>query len=290
MAWVPIQFWPRLIRLLNTVSGAIPALVIDTRPVWEPPIQINGFTEFALPYVAAPLQTLRRLPQSSLLNDWSALRSAKLDQVAGLAIVATSPASVEALQGMPGLSEEIATSLVRRESPLFAVGAASARYLAVWASSHGLAADVHAPANDSGVQAFVKLLGKTSPPYPCFVLLESTSNQPDLALSLRENGLQAERLGLYERLDCPLASHLTKVSLPQAGHVYVLVSSSSLVGRASSELRQAGLDPHEVRWLCHHDKILRLLEAAGFPHRYCIDNLDPGTILAKVIELSRMND
>jgi uroporphyrinogen-III synthase len=272
------------------MSGASHALVIDTRPVWEPPIQTNGFTEFALPYVAAPLQTLRRLPQSLLLNQWSALRSAKRDQGIGLALVATSPASVEALQGMPELSQEIAASLIHEPMPLFAVGLVSARCLAAWASNHGLAAAVHAPTHDSGVQAFVRLLGADSRPYSCFVLLESSSNQPDLALSLSEKGFRAERLGLYERTDCPLASHLTKVKTPRTSHVYVLISSSSLVDRAASGLRQAGLDPQEVRWLCHHNKILDLLEAAGFPHRYRLDNLDPRTILAKVIELSRMND
>jgi uroporphyrinogen-III synthase len=272
------------------MSGATHALVIDTRPVWEPPIQTNGFSEFALPYVAAPLQSLRRLPQSPLLNQWAALHLAKSEHGAGLAIVATSPASVEALQGMPGLSKEMAASLVHEPMPLFAVGAASARCLAAWASNHGLAAAVNAPERDSGVQAFIKFLGEISGPYPRFVLLESSSNRPDLALSLREKGFRAERLGLYERMDCPLASHLMKVDIPRASRVYALVSSSSLVGLAASELRQVGLDPLEVRWLCHHNKILRLLEAAGFPHRYRIDNLDPVTILAKVIELSRMND
>ena len=272
------------------MSGATHALVIDTRPVWEPSIQTNGFTEFASSYVVAPLQTLHRLPQSPLLNQWAAMHSAKRDQGTGLALVATSPASVEALQGMPELSQEMAASLIHEPMPLFAVGAASARCLAAWAGNHGLAATVHAPTHDSGVQAFIKLLGGTARPNPCFVLLESSSNQPDLALSLREKGFQAERLGLYERMDCSLASHLTKVPIPQASHVYVLISSSSVVGRAASELRRAGLDPEGVRWLCHHDKILRLLEEAGFPHRHCIDNLDPGTILDKVIELSRMND
>lgn len=272
------------------MSGATHALVIDTRPAWEPPVQTNGFAEFALPYVAAPLQTLRRLPQPPLLKQWSALHSAKSEHGTGLALVATSPASVEALQGMPELSQEMAASLIHEPMPLFAVGAASARCLAGWAGNHGLAATVHAPTHDSGVQAFIKLLAGATRPYPCFVLLESSSNQPDLALSLREKGFQAERLGLYERMDCSLASHLTKVPIPQASHVYVLISSSSVVGRAASELRQAGLDPKGVRCLCHHDKILRLLEEAGFPHRHCIDNLDPGTILDKVIELSRMND
>ena len=85
------------------MNGAKPALVIDTRPVWES--GTSGLQAPNLSYVAAPLQSLRRLPQDQLLKQWFDLRSAEAKDGAAVALVATSPASVEALQGMPALCE-----------------------------------------------------------------------------------------------------------------------------------------------------------------------------------------
>ncbi|MGA0808546.1 MAG: hypothetical protein ACO3PI_05810, partial [Burkholderiaceae bacterium] len=77
------------------MSGASPALIIDTRPVWES--DSTGCEEHPnVSYLAAPLQRLRRLPQDPLLKQWSDLKSSDREGKSLVALVATSPASVEA--------------------------------------------------------------------------------------------------------------------------------------------------------------------------------------------------
>ncbi len=271
------------------MNGANSALVIDTRPVWES--NTSGLQAPNLSYVAAPLQALRRLPQDQLLKEWFDLRSAEANGGTTVALVATSPASVEALQGMPALWGELAKGLSQKPA-LFAVGSGSADSLAAWAESCGLDPLVISPPKGSGVEAFLQIFqANTGVPAQhanrLFVLLESTSNQPDLALGLRVRGLRTARFGLYERIDLPLELSL---GTTESSLVCVVVSSSALVGPAIAGLQENGFNPKELLWLCHHLKIAQALEKASVYRIHQLADLNPQTIITKVIELSRMND
>ena len=277
------------------MSGASPALIIDTRPVWES--DSTGWGEHPnVSYLAAPLQRLRRLPQDPLLKQWSDLKSSEIksserDGKPSIALVATSPASVEALQGMPAFCEELSKGFVQKPT-LFAVGPGSASSLAGWASFYGLGPNVTAPPQGSGVEAFLQLLqadaNRTAhEANTLFVLLESTTNQPDLAQGLCNKGLRVARLGVYERIDHPLQR--VPVCLATS-LVCVVVSSSALVARAVEGLASQGLAPPKAHWFCHHIKIIESLKKANLPLVHQLTDLAPPRIIAKVIELSRMND
>ncbi len=271
------------------MNGAKPALVIDTRPVWES--GTSGLQAPNLSYVAAPLQSLRRLPQDQLLRQWFDLRVSEAKDGTAMALVATSPASVEALQGMPALCEELVKGLSHKPA-LFAVGPGSASSLAAWAQAYGLDSVVTSPLKGSGVEAFLQIFqANTRAPAQeanqLFVLLESTTNQPDLALGLRASGLQTARFGLYERIDLPLELSLATTECSLA---CLVVSSSALVDPAISGLQKNGFNPKEVFWLCHHSKITQALEKASVHRIHQLADLTPQTIIAKVFELSRMND
>ncbi len=277
------------------MSGASPALIIDTRPVWES--DSTGCAEHPnVSYLAAPLQRLRRLPQDPLLKQWSDLKSFEIksserEGKSLVALVATSPASVEALQGMPAFCEELVKGFSQKPA-LFAVGPGSASSLAAWASLYGLDPLVTAPPQGSGVEAFLQLFHAdtnraTHEANTLYVLLESTTNQPDLAQGLCNNGLRVARLGVYERIDHPLQLVPTPLATCL---VFVVVTSSALVARAVEGLASQGLAPQKAHWFCHHIKIMESLKRANLPLVHQLTDLAPSRIIAKVIELSRMND
>ncbi|MGA1155712.1 MAG: hypothetical protein ACO3TR_07245, partial [Burkholderiaceae bacterium] len=120
-----------------------------------------------------------------------------------------------------------------------------------------------------------------------YVLLESTTNQPDLAQGLCNNGLRVARLGVYERIDHPLQLVPTPLATCL---VFVVVTSSALVARAVEGLASQGLAPQKAHWFCHHIKIMESLKKANLPLVHQLTDLAPSRIIAKVIELSRMND
>jgi hypothetical protein len=175
---------------------------------------------------------------------------------------------------------------------LFAVGPGSASSLAGWASFYGLGPNVTAPPQGSGVEAFLQLLqadaNRTAhEANTLFVLLESTTNQPDLAQGLCNKGLRVARLGVYERIDHPLQRVPACLA---TSLVCVVVSSSALVARAVEGLASQGLAPTKAHWFCHHIKIIESLKKANLPLVHQLTDLAPPRIIAKVIELSRMND
>jgi hypothetical protein len=276
------------------LNGATTALVIDTRPVWESDIAASRLQPAQHPsisYLLAPLQVLRGLPQDLLLRQWSDLKSSHPMRSGVMGLVATSPACVEALQAMPSFSKEISKEL-GRALRLFAVGEASASHLAAWARPYGEHLQVAAPDEGSGVAAFLKMLesqeGLTiEKATTLFVLLESTTNQPDLSLGLNAKGFRTVRFGLYERSD---HSFELPPSVLQSSVVCVIVSSSSLVSQAVKGLVSQGLAPQQAHWFCHHSKIVKALQKADLPFIHQVADFSPERLLKKVVELSRAND
>lgn len=276
------------------MNGATTALVIDTRPVWESDIaapRLQPAQHPSISYLLAPLQVLRGLPQDLLLRQWSDLKSSHPIRSGFMGLVATSPACVEALQAMPSFSKEISKEL-GPALRLFAVGEGSASHLAAWARPYGEDLRVAAPDEGSGVAAFLKMLesqeGLTiEKATTLFVLLESTTNQPDLSLGLNAKGFRTVRFGLYERSD---HSFELPPSVLQSSVVCVIVSSSALVGQAVKGLVSQGLAPQRAHWFCHHSKIVKALQKADLPFIHQVADFGPERLFKKVIELSRAND
>jgi uroporphyrinogen-III synthase len=166
-------------------------------------------------------------------------------------VVATSPASAQALRGQPRLLE----ALGRRAQSISwaAVGEATAQALrSVLVSMVGEVRDILYPPGVGDAQALLVELG-TQPP-AAVALLESVGNRAALADGLTGLGWTVTRWALYRRIPRPLVD-LRAVQAP----LWVLLSSSGQVRSAIDSLSAQGLRVLDVQWLTHHPAIAALL-------------------------------
>ncbi|MFZ9314737.1 MAG: uroporphyrinogen-III synthase [Burkholderiaceae bacterium] len=252
--------------------------LVLTRPLWQgaPDIladELQAAARTSLPahwslrVVSAPLQRLIPLTEARYLPT-----PLPTGEGRGL-LVATSPASVEALLASPevgaGLGAEIAKDPGRWV--LTGVGEASVSALEHWFQTRPHAASPGASGRPevwrmptdlgSGAEPFLQWLshrrsllctGTTA------VLLEAQENQPVLAEGLASLGIPTQRLRFYRRVSCPMP-----MIAPRASEVVGLViSSSTVVDAAIAGLRAQAVEPLEAVWMTHHPRIAQALTAA----------------------------
>lgn len=195
--------------------------------------------------VRSPAHELRLQPLENLLT----LSFERLAEPGW--VVATSPASAQALRGQPRLLE----ALGRRAQSISwaAVGEATAEALrSVLISTVGEVRDILYPRGVGDAQALLVELG-TQPPR-AVALLESVGNRAALADGLAGLGWTVTRWALYRRIPRPLVD----LRLAQAP-LWVLLSSSGQVRSVVDSLSAQGLQALDVQWLTHHPAIAALL-------------------------------
>lgn len=282
-----------------------PVCLVLTRPLWQgaPDILAGELlagarqvlpAHWSLRVVSAPLQRL--IPLGQAPYEPEPLHAG----VGRRLLVATSPASVEALGILPtpgaALSAQIAADPSRWV--LTGVGEASCTALLNWFesqrpnTSHTALAPqapevwrMPAPLG-SGAEPFLRWLSDRTAALSEGAearLLEAQENQPLLAEGLASLGVPSRRLALYRRVACPMP-----MIAPRASEgVGLVVSSSTVVESAIAGLTAQALNPRGVVWMTHHPRIAEALTAAlGIEIAPMIEGLGALQILSGMARLN----
>lgn len=281
-----------------------PVCLVLTRPLWQgapdtlaDELQANAGlalpSHWSLRVVSAPLQRLIPIAAKDLQ------RPAPLPLDAGLRmLVATSPASVEALGALPSTAEAIRAQIATAPGRwvLTGVGEASCSALVRWfaaqqppvAQSAVVVPEVwYMPAAlGSGAEPFLRWLASKPLALPDgadALLLEAQGNQPVLAEGLASLGVPSQRLTLYRREAC-----LMPMISPQVAEgLGLVVSSSTLVDAAIAGLTAQAINPRGVVWMTHHPRIAKALTAAlSVEIVPMLEGLDASQILSGLARLN----
>ena len=280
-----------------------PVCLVLTRPLWQgaPDTLADELlagarsalpAEWSLRVVSAPLQRL--VSMSEGLQSPAPLPMGAARRL----LVATSPASVEALQILPTAGTALFTQIAADPGRwvLTGVGEASCTALAHWFETQRLLApDLALPAPEvwrmpsalgSGADPFLRWLrlplsalsGATDA-----LLLEAQGNQPVLAEGLASLGVSCQRHAIYRREACPMP-----VIAPRASEgLGLVVSSSTVVEAAIAGLTAQSLNPCRVVWMTHHPRIAQALTAAlGIEIAPMLEGLDASQILSGMARLN----
>jgi uroporphyrinogen-III synthase len=253
--------------------------LLVTRPVWAG--REDLFAEAlglaaantCVDVVSAPLQLLHPLSAQAEQVLVQAIREEQgLKPPEGDWLVATSPASAQALGELPLLLSHLAGR--QPALRLAAVGESSADALqAVMQLRPTLIADTVGDADTLAARlSSLPLQGAR------VFILEAADNRPQLAAALQASGYRVLRLPVYTR--APQAFP----SLSRHHQDYwVLLSSSRLIGPAIEELTRQQIAPEGVTWVGHHPAIGEAVTRALPQARWVmVDRLSPSTILERM--------
>jgi hypothetical protein len=280
-----------------------PVCLVLTRPLWQgaPDTLADELlagarralpAHWSLRVVSAPLQTL--VPMAKGLQPPALLPTGTGRRL----LVATSPASVEALEILPTAGAALFAQIAEDPSRwvLTGVGEASCSALAHWFETRRRNASysaVQAPAVwqmptalGSGADPFLRWLAQQPPALDEgteAVLLEAQGNQPALAEGLASLGVACQRLALYRREACPMPMIAPRV----AEGLGLIVSSSTAVDAAIAGLTAQALNPCGVVWMTHHPRIAQALTAAlGIEIAPILEGLGASQILSGMARLN----
>ena len=280
-----------------------PVCLVLTRPLWQgaPDILADELlagarqalpAHWSLRVVSAPLQRL--IPLGQAPHEPEPLHAG----VGRRLLVATSPASVEALGILPTPGAALFAQIAADPSRwvLTGVGEASCTALAHWLETQWRNASYPAPqapevwrmpaALGSGAEPFLRWLSDRTAALSEgaeALLLEAQENQPLLAEGLASLGVPSRRLALYRRVACPMP-----MIAPRASEgVGLVVSSSTVVESVIAGLTAQALNPRGVVWMTHHPRIAEALTAAlGIEIAPMIEGLGALQILSGMARLN----
>jgi len=217
-------------------------------------------------------------------------------------LVATSPASVEALEILPSAGAAFFAQIAEDPNRWVLTGVGEASYTALvhWFEKQRLLAPhlalhraPHLPevwrmptAQGSGAEPFLRWLAQESPRRfegMEALLLEAQGNQPVLAEGLASLGVPCQRLALYRRVASPMPTIAPRAS----EGLGLVVSSSTLVEAAIAGLTAQAFNPRGVVWMTHHPRIAQALTVAlGIEIAPMLEGLGAAQILSGMARLN----
>lgn len=245
-------------------------LALITRPQWDPPLA--SFIDHDSRLIGAPLQQLRLLAgDQDVFSEWQTAPSRWL--------VLTSPASVVALQRW--CANHQGSSTLQGDFGVAAVGGGTrdqaARLLKIDAQEI-IVSGADETADAVSLVAALKAFGDSKKSngfewrQQSFLVIEGEGNRPTLRDGLSSLGAHVLAMALYARIDVDWPAEFWAMidesngqttAQAQGGRVGIVITSSAMVLRVTTEFARRGIGLDRVIWCTQHATIARHLSAQG---------------------------